>query len=178
MTNMPIVPLISFDDYEVLYGGGIPKHEFIEGHVRAMAGGTRTHSHLILTFGSLLRTAAITAGCVALVERRLDVVRPDGRTDRSYYPDVMVVCEPSVREAAETAPCLVIEVLSESTAAIDQIEKLAAYERLPTVEAYVIVGQAEPRVVVHRRDGDGFRAELYGPGESFPFGVPEHRSRH
>ena len=87
MTNRPIVPLISFDDYEALYGGGMPKHEFIEGHVRAMTGGTRTHSHLILTFGSLLRSPAIKAGCVALVARRLDVVRSDGRADRSYYPD-------------------------------------------------------------------------------------------
>ncbi len=64
MTNVPIVPivpLLSFDEYEMLYGEGPIKHEFIEGYVRAMAGGrARTTSSL----------RPLSACCAAQVGRR------------------------------------------------------------------------------------------------------------
>ncbi len=84
----------------------------------------------------------------------------------------MVVCGPTTRVAAETDPCLVVEILSESTAAIDQIEKLAAYAAVPSVLAYLIVSQTEKKIIVHRRVGEDLRPERYGPGESLRLDCP------
>jgi Uma2 family endonuclease len=74
----------------------------------------------------------------------------------------------------EDAPCLVVEVASPSTAVIDRREKLVAYKRIPTLEAYVIVEQDERRVQRHWRDDQGvwWDAEVSGQGQ-VPFPCPE-----
>lgn len=166
MPSHPVVPLLSFDEYVALYGQLEVRHEFVDGYVRAMAGGSAAHSYLAARISRLLFDAAEGAGCMTFVEgRRLDIVHDSvGVPVRSYYPDVMVVCEPLVEEPAERSPCLVVEVLSESTAAIDQIEKLAAYERIPSIEVYLVVSQSERRVIAHRRADNGLRAEVHLAG--------------
>ena len=107
--------------------------------------------------------------------RRLDIVSEHRATpSRSYYPDVMVVCDPLLDGAAERSPCLVVEVLSDSTAAIDQVEKLAAYERILSIKTYLIVSRSERRVIAHRRagEGDAFRAEVYQGGSAISLPCP------
>ncbi|HEU4631801.1 MAG TPA: Uma2 family endonuclease, partial [Gemmatimonadaceae bacterium] len=76
--------------------------------------------------------------------------------DAVYYPDVMVTCEPHADNVVVVgAPCLVVEVLSPSTASIDRREKLAAYKGLPSLRAYLLVEQELQRVERHWRDDDG-----------------------
>jgi Uma2 family endonuclease len=61
----------------------------------------------------------------------------------SYYPDVMVACGPDPGDPyVESEPCLVVEVVSSSTEQTDRREKLAAYKRMPGLEAYLIDSQA------------------------------------
>ena len=52
-------------------------------------------------------------------------------------------------------PCLLIEVLSPSTAAIDRREKLLNYQKLPSLQEYVLVSQTEIQVEIFRRDPNG-----------------------
>lgn len=89
-------------------------------------------------------------------------------SDHFYYPDVMVACGPeSADPLVEDGPCLVVEVASPSTTIIDQREKLVAYKRVPTVEAYLIVEQDRRRVHRFWRDADGVWSddEVSGHGD-------------
>jgi len=62
--------------------------------------------------------------------------------DVIYYPDVTGACGPEGEDQiVENNPCLVVEVASPSTETTDRREKLAAYKRMPTLEAYLIVSQ-------------------------------------
>jgi Uma2 family endonuclease len=79
-----------------------------------------------------------------------------------YYPDVMVVCAPANLDPQamyETAPCLLIEVTSRSTAQNDRLAKYAAYMALPSLQTYLIVEQAERRVYAYQREGKAWRLE-------------------
>ena len=84
----------------------------------------------------------------------------------------MVVCQPRFDAPAERAPCLVAEVLSDSTASIDQIEKLASYAQVSSVLVYLVISQSERRVVVHRRDGDTFHAIVLTSGARLELDCP------
>lgn len=72
----------------------------------------------------------------------------------------------STRCRAKRNPCLIAEVLSPSTEAVGRGEKLLNYQKLETLQAYVLLSQDLPRVEVYRRDGDGWRYELKGAGET------------
>lgn len=55
---------------------------------------------------------------------------------RTFYPDVAVTCDPrdADQDYAMAYPVLIVEVLSESTAAYDRGEKFARYRQLDSLE--------------------------------------------
>jgi Uma2 family endonuclease len=74
-----------------------------------------------------------------------------------YHPDVSACCDPNDRdELYVTSPCLIIEVLSPSTASIDRREKRASYATLTSLREYVIVDQDRMRVELFRRESRGW----------------------
>ncbi|HWL45742.1 MAG TPA: Uma2 family endonuclease [Ilumatobacter sp.] len=173
MSDAVIQPRHSFDDYERLLTASEFRLEYVDGYIRVMAGGTGRHNVISGNLYAATRAAGSAAGCTAYIEgRRLDIASSDNHVLRSYFPDVMVVCTPLLDAPADRSPCFVAEVLSDSTASVDNIEKLAAYTTLDSVLAYALVSQHERRVVLHRRYGDGFRAEVYSAGESFQLDCP------
>lgn len=79
-----------------------------------------------------------------------------------YYPDAMVVCQPNPAEHVfQDAPAVLVEVLSPATRRIDEGEKAMAYATIPSLMAYLMVDQDEARIVVLRRSGETFAAEVY-----------------
>lgn len=132
------------------------RHEYADGEIFAMAGGTREHN---LTAGNIF--AALHT---ALEERRCEVYSSDMRikiaaTGRYVYPDVAVTCERPVfeDETRDTLlnPMAIIEVLSSSTEAYDRGDKFAQYETIPSLQEYVLASQKEPRMEHFRRLPDG-----------------------
>ena len=88
-------------------------------------------------------------------------VLPDGATVRvssrtAFEPDALVYCGPRLPPAAIEIPnpVIVVEVLSEGTAARDHGVKLVGYFSLPSVAHYLIV-DPERRTAVHHRRGQG-----------------------
>ncbi|MBK1646589.1 hypothetical protein CKO25_18460 [Thiocapsa imhoffii] len=74
------------------------------------------------------------------------------KEDIFYYPDLLLTCDPSDRETYYcTAPCLLIEVLSDSTERIDRREQFLSYQTLPSLQAYWLVAQQERRLEIFRR---------------------------
>jgi Uma2 family endonuclease len=111
------------------------KHEYAGGQIFAMGGASKTHNRISLNATFALRQKS--TGCrVSMADVKLKAERV------YYYPDVMLSCEPSADEYTETEPCVVMEVLSESTSRIDRGEKLYNYQKIPSLQAYVFLSSA------------------------------------
>lgn len=79
-----------------------------------------------------------------------------------YYSDVLVGCEPDdVDEYYLNKPCLIVEVLSDSTRQKDYQEKLLAYQTLETLKAYLIVSQTTIQVDCFYRDQQSWWVKHY-----------------
>ena len=128
------------------------KHEYLAGEIFAMVGVRREHALVAGAIHATLRQRLKGSPCqvfVADMKLRVDAA------DAYFYPDVMVTCDPRDR-SAETAishPCLVIEVLSDSTAAFDRGQKFAAYRRLESLREYLLVDIEARRLELYRREG-------------------------
>jgi Uma2 family endonuclease len=166
----PRTPLVPVEEYLRLELRSPVRHEFVAGAIHALAGTTRRHNRITLNIARALADAAEGGPCrVSMVDVRLRV-----RGDVYYYPDVMVACGPEPADPyLEEAPCLVVEVLSLSTASVDRREKLFLYRQIPSLQAYLIVETELRRVERHWRGADGeWRAEEHTAGR-VPVACPE-----
>ena len=127
------------------------RHEYIGGRVYAMAGGSEAHNTISLNLASALRAHLRGKPCkvfMADMKLRLKIAEDD----IFYYPDLLVTCDPSDdAKYYKTKPVVVIEVLSPSTERLDRREKFLSYQRLPSLEEYVLVDQERMRVTVFRK---------------------------
>ena len=144
------------------------RHEFLNGEVWEMAGGTIEHGALALAVAGELRAALRGKPCRAFSS---DVRVRIPETDLATYPDLSIVCgqletSPDDKDAI-TNPILLVEILSDSTEAYDRGAKAAHYRRISSLREYVLVSQSEPRIEVQRRSQGG-RWELLEarPGET------------
>lgn len=156
---------LTADEYLRLEAASTVRHEYVGGVLYAMTGATLRHNLVAGAIYSALREAALAAGCRPYIEGAKLRVGPDAGPWAFYYPDVMVVCEPLTDERYETAPCLVVQVLSPSTETVDRREKLGACLSIPTLSMYLIVDPAHPRVEVHERMGERWVSSIGGSGE-------------
>ena len=104
------------------------RHEFLNGEVREMAGGTIEHGALALAVAGELRAALRGKPCRAFSS---DVRVRIPETDLATYPDLSIVCgqletAPDDKDAI-TNPIVLVEVLSDSTEAYDRGAKLAQW---------------------------------------------------
>ncbi|HEX6631246.1 MAG TPA: Uma2 family endonuclease [Gemmatimonadaceae bacterium] len=142
---------LSVEEYLRLEESSDVRHELVAGETYAMTGGTLRHNQIALNIAALLLAAARGGPCHVFVN---DVKLRIG--DDFYYPDLIVDCEPHHGgEVFVRAPCVVVEVLSDSTRRTDRREKLEAYRRVDALRAYLLVEQDERRVERHWRDDDG-----------------------
>lgn len=152
---------LSFAAYLEMEAQSPVRHELLEGIPYAMAGASKAHNLLVQNLAFLLRPAARARGCRLYVE----TVKLRLAEHTVYYPDLMVVCGAGTPHPLyEENPCLVAEVVSPGTERLDRGEKRHNYLRLAALEAYLLVSTREPRVEVYRREGAGFRLEVYAGG--------------
>jgi Uma2 family endonuclease len=145
--------LLTYADYLAQERTSLEKHEFPRGDVWAMAGGT-PDARLTASSAAVLREVLKGRPCVVYSS---DLRVRVESTDRSTYPDVTVVCGKDLRASddadAITNPIVIVEVLSPTTERADRGEKFAHYQRLPSLQEYVLVSQDGPRIEVFRRQG-------------------------
>jgi Uma2 family endonuclease len=129
------------------------KHEYDNGEIFAMAGGSRRHNALASRISAALEQGR-TAGCVAFQsDQKIRVLA----TGKATYPDATLVCGPIEGDPADplgatiTNPTLLVEVLSPSTEQEDRGNKWQHYQLIPSLQEYVIVSQSERRVEHYRR---------------------------
>ena len=132
------------------------RHEFVGGELRALSGGSRTHSEIAGNIFAALHRSSRDAGCrIHRADMRLRVSHGKRPEDGVfYYPDVFVVCGPAPGNTLyEEDAGFVVEVLSPSTEQLDRTEKRARYLRLPSLLDYLLVHQDRRQVTWIRRDG-------------------------
>lgn len=141
----------TYEEYLKLEEESQVRHEYLEGEIYAMAGGTPDHAALA---AAVLRIVGqqLPRGCRAYTS---DLRVRVESTGLSTYPDGTVVCGGSRRAAddqiAVTNPMLLIEVTSNSTEEYDRGNKLRHYQSIPTLREVVIVSHREPRLSLHWR---------------------------
>lgn len=167
----PAPQAMSVEDYLRSEEKSPYKREYVGGFVyplHAQAGASRPHVLISGNIFGVLYTDAIRAGC-RLYQNDMKLRVED--TASFFYPDVMLVCDKdSGTNDAETSPCLLVEVLSSSTASHDRFGKYGIYTAIPSLQTYLIVEQNERRVYAYGRQPDGWNLrELSGSGE---IGVP------
>ena len=142
------------DDYLAWERTQPEKHEFFQGEVFAMAGGSPRHNEISGNVIFALKAELRPRGCSVLTsDQRISFA---ART-RFVYPDVTVVCGPLELEANDVLlnPQILVEVLSSSTEQYDRGLKWEGYQRLASLTDYVLVSQAEPRIEHFQRASDG-----------------------
>lgn len=141
------------------------KHEYQAGETVAMVGARLNHARVSGALFALLRAHLRGGPCEVFTA---DVKLLIEAADAYYYPDVMVSCDPSDRQAelALTAPCLIAEVLSDSTAGRDRGIKFANYRRLPSLRDYLIVDPERRRIELYSRAETGWLLRETQPGQT------------
>lgn len=136
------------------------RHEYVNGELFAMTGGTIAHNDIVLNLYTALRPHLKTRGCRINVSDVKVEVNP---TSLYYYPDLIVSCDPRDLKASKFIqyPKLIVEVLSPSTEAKDRGEKFTWYQTIASLQEYVLIDSEKVGVECYRR-GEG-RMWLYYP---------------
>ena len=143
----------------------LEKHELIDGYVYMMSGGTQNHSAIAINFLLLITPHLRGSRCnVFNSDLKVKILNSSNYT----YPDLSVTCDDRDRENAIyiTYPCLIIEVLSNSTEAYDRGKKFEKYRRNPNLIDYVLVSSEEIAIdIYHRNDAREWMILSYRSGD-------------
>jgi Uma2 family endonuclease len=152
------------------------RHEFIDGEMVAMAGGSDVHSALIAALSGELYSQLRGTAC-GLRESNLRVRVQS--TGNAFYADALVVCGPAdiVREIrggdSLLNPAVIVEVLSPSTEQYDRGAKFEDdYRFIPSLREYVLVAQDDAQIEVRSRDDAGnWITRVYREGQAASIGA-------
>lgn len=146
----------TYAEYAAFESISAEKHEFLDGEIYAMAGGSEEHSALSAAMVRLLGNAVGDRPCRVHTSDLRIYVDPAGL---ATYPDASVICgplrqhEPSPKSTALN-PVILVEVTSDSSEEYDTGAKLEYYQAIPTLREYLIVSHRERRITVHARGSD------------------------
>jgi len=157
----------SYADYLAAEQDEQQRHEFLNGVIVAMAGGSDEHNAIAGRCARLLGNRETGTCRYYTADQRFWIA---SRT-RARYADGSIICgspeHPAHDAQATTNPRVVIEVLSPSSEGDDDGDKRSDFQSLASMEAYVLVAQDQRRVKVYRRAGSEWRVTTYRDGDSF-----------
>lgn len=143
----------TYADYVALEQSSPTKHEFFDGQIYAMAGGTEEHSAIAAEVLRLLGNAIGDRPCRAHTSDLRIYVEALGL---ATFPDATVICGPLEQHgpsptATALNPRVLVEVTSDSSEEYDTGIKLEAYRTIPSLTEYVLISHRERRIIVHAR---------------------------
>lgn len=153
--GLPALAVFSPEEYLEIEIRSQERHEYYDGHIIAMAGGSTSHG--------IIQVNLLT-GLTNLFRDKKRPCRPFGSDTRVYvsdtkyfYPDVSIICgKPDVDVQNNWKnPEVVIEILSESTASFDQNEKAAAYKQMPLLKELVLIDSRAKAITIFQKQDDG-----------------------
>ncbi len=145
------------EEYLHIEGISEIRHEFFDGEIFAMTGGSLNHNRIGRNIDRQLGNRLDGSPCENFVgDMRVKIDRLDIYT----YPDIAVVCGNIELErigGLETLlnPTVIIEILSDSTEAYDRGKKFTHYRLIPSLQEYILVSQHSCNVERFIRGNDG-----------------------
>lgn len=158
-------PVSSIEDFMVWEAEQAERHEYLNGEVFAMTGARDAHNTIALNVASQLRAALRGSPCRAFIA---DMKLRVDAADAVFYPDLMVTCDPRDRgpeaDTAKRHPSLLVEVLSDSTAAYDRGRKFERYRLIESLREVLLIEQDRRHIDLFRREADDrWVLESFGP---------------
>jgi Uma2 family endonuclease len=153
MVAVPDRLLMRADEYLAWEATQQERHEYWDGEVVSMAGGTKKHNRVSFNSSKVLDAALTGRDC----EVYITDVKVQVQANRKYfYPDVVVTCDERDQDTQLVQyPCLIVEVLSPSTEAVDRGAKFTYYRRFTTLREYILIQPEQPIVEVFSRNEAG-----------------------
>lgn len=130
------------------------RHEFYNGNIRPMPGGTLSHNRITKNVIQHLSNALD-------IKTGFEVFGSDQKVFLPHYnfylyPDAVVVAEKPIQAETDARaiinPLLIVEVLSASTESYDREQKFLEYRSLPTFREYVLIRQNAPEILSFFRE--------------------------
>lgn len=154
MVANPGFPRMTPQEYLVWEAAQPLRYEYLNGEVVAMTGGTIPHNQVAVNLSAVLKAQLRGKGCKVLTSDAKVAVSESGPF---HYPDVSVTCDGRDRAARQYIryPCLIVEVLSPSTEAVDRGAKFRQYRRIETLQEYVLIDPDRPGLECYRLNERG-----------------------
>jgi len=131
-------PQLTPEEYFIWEEKQLEKHEYIDGELYAMSGGSVNHGRIAIKFITMFDTHLENSGCImGNSDIKINILKTNNYT----YPDVSVTCDDRDKNTPNyfTYPCLIIEVLSASTEAYERGGKFRLYRNNPVLQDYLLV---------------------------------------
>jgi Uma2 family endonuclease len=145
-------PRLTPEEYFAWEEKQLEKHEYIDGEVYAMSGGSKNHSLISVRFITLFSNHLEGGSCeIANSDLRVNITGSSNYT----YPDVSVTCDDRDKTTTQyiTYPCLIVEVLSSATEAYDRGGKFRMYRNNPVLQDYLLVSSTKIEMdLYHKKD--------------------------
>ena len=132
----------------------LEKHEYIEGQVYAMSGGSVNHGRIAIRFTTMFDSHLEGSSCIiGNSDIKVKMVRSENYT----YPDASVTCDDRDKTTTQyiTYPCLIVEVLSPSTEAYDRGGKFRLYSNNPLLQDYLLVSSTSIEIDLYHKKDNG-----------------------
>ncbi len=148
----------SLEEYLDLERKADGRHEYQDGEILAMAGGSPEQSFIIANFVREAGNAMKGKPC-RVAESNLRVRIP--QRPRYVYADALIICGPLQLDPLDDQrhtvlnPKVIVEVLSPSTEAYDRGDKFTQYREIESLEEYILISQDRPNVESFLRQADG-----------------------
>jgi Uma2 family endonuclease len=147
-------PQLTPEEYFAWSEKQLEKYEYINGEVYAMGGGSINHGRIAVKFTAMLDTYLDDTGCIiGNSDIRVNIFETNNYT----YPDVSVTCDEQDKTTTQyiTYPCLIVEVLSDSTEAYDRGSKFRMYRHNPSLQDYLLVSSNSIEMDLYHKNNAG-----------------------
>jgi Uma2 family endonuclease len=156
MAALPADAPLSYEEYLQFEVSVDSRHEFIDGDIFAMAGGTRRHAVLKSRLSARLTIALGERAPCRVEDSDTRIVVERGANLNAYYPDMVVICNeaqthPRDPDGGVVNPRLIVEVTSPNTEKRDRGIKLDEYRLIASLSEYLIVSHVRHEVEIWTR---------------------------
>ncbi|MEM6256317.1 MAG: Uma2 family endonuclease [Cyanobacteria bacterium P01_D01_bin.156] len=147
-------PQMTPEEYFAWEEQQLEKYEYINGQVYAMSRGGVNHGRIAICFTAMLDAHLDGGPCITgNSDIKVKIVEANNYT----YPDASVTCDERDKKTTQyiTYPCLIIEVLSESTEAYDRGGKFRMYRQNPVLQDYLLVSSTSIEMDLYCKNDAG-----------------------
>ncbi len=148
------------DEYLIVERGALEKSEYYDGEIFAMSGAQEPHNIIAMSIAAMAVPLFRKSGCQPYGSDMKVAVTQQGPF---FYPDLSVVCGERKflrgRRDVLMNPALIVEILSRSTQRFDRGIKLGEYQRIPSVQAVLLISTDRASVDVHVRAGPRWKQQ-------------------